>query len=236
MLAVRMRGQPRGPLNSPMPKEKRRTHRAQYTRFVEPYPAMPIDIVRRRDVPLRVSRRASHHLFLARGRTLKSIVGVPPSNRSAAIAGMRLDDRATVFANYAGRVAAGDELQLFCPSLPRNRYHPRHPVLLMLPLCAQQTLMGQPDRTRTLVVQARQNLRGLSVLGRRAHPGAAPEPAAPSEKLRILEPRFRRLGWHHDLRQGLHRRCHPTIAVRSASSAPAPGALRSAGARRSAHP
>src|SRR4029077_13605373 len=36
MLGVRMRGQSRSPFNSSLSKEKRRTHAAQYTRFVEP--------------------------------------------------------------------------------------------------------------------------------------------------------------------------------------------------------
>jgi len=204
MLAVRMRGQSRSPFNSSLSKEKRRTHAAQYTRFVEPDPAMSIILL----------GLASFGFVYQRERAITCSLREPEvkvDHRRAAVKSLgrncrdALDDRAAVFANYASRVAAADELQLFCPSLPRDRYDPRHPVLLMPPFCAQQTLLGQPDRTRTLVVQARQNLRGLSVLGRRSHLRAAPEPAAPREKLRILEPRLRRPRWRHDLRQGLHR-------------------------------
>ena len=42
MLAVRMRGQSGGPLDPLPSKEKRKAHPAQYTRLIEPHPAMPI--------------------------------------------------------------------------------------------------------------------------------------------------------------------------------------------------
>src|SRR5437773_5501926 len=65
--------------------------------------------------------------------------------------------------------------------------------------------MGQPDRTWTAAVEARQQLLALSLRRRRDHSGAAPEPVTPGEEPRILEARLRRLGRHQDLRRGLDR-------------------------------
>src|SRR6202022_4576410 len=112
---------------------KPRTHPAQYTRLVEPHPAMPIILL-----------PSAQFRFVDQGKPAATCslhgAGIEVDRRRAAVELLGgdgrggLENRAFLVVDHPSRVAPGDELQPLYPGPSRSRLHPGHPVLLMAPL------------------------------------------------------------------------------------------------------
>src|SRR6266481_5094584 len=104
-----MRGQSGGPLDPCTVEEKRRAHPAQYTRFVEPHPAMPIILLVFAQFRLVDQGKPAATYFLQGA-------GVEVDCRRASVELLGrdgrggLDDRARLVVDHPRRVAPGDEL------------------------------------------------------------------------------------------------------------------------------